>query len=151
MKNLKNLLLSIPLILSISCATLDKKNIELSKIKNVGMLIQNSGLFYEDYFTYTKIGIEKFKLKEANPIAKIYQDNLPWELVYIRVIGKQLLENGLSYKIDKSGILASIIHGTTALIEILAIQNNSRLLTSLGWKEDSANINRYVEIFRINY
>ena len=56
MSKLKNILLSATLGISLlSCATLDK-SYKINHLENVGMLIQNSSLIYEDIFTYTKVG-----------------------------------------------------------------------------------------------
>jgi len=125
--------------------------VELSHLNNAVMLIQNSSLIYEDIYTYTKPAIEKFGLTELNPIPKALQEKNLWEVDCVYSIGLPILGNLIAYQIDKTGNLAKIINGVTAAVQVFAIQNNSKLLMARGWKENSSNIKRYVEIFRINY
>jgi len=155
MKNKKSLAaLALSLGLITSCVTLDKKGIKLSHLNNAAMLIQNSSLIYEDVYTYTKPAIEqfgKFGLYESNPIPRALQEKNLWELDLAYSMGLPILGNLIAYKIDKTGNLAKIVNGVVAAVQVFAIQNNSKLLVSRGWKENSSNVNRYVEIFRINY
>ena len=143
--------LALSLGLATSCVTLDKKAIELSYLENAGMLIQNSSLIYEDIYTYTKPAIEKFGLFELNPIPRAFQQKNRWDLDCVYSMGLPILGNLIAYKIDKTGTLAKIVNGVTAAVQVFAIQNNSKLLIERGWKENSSNINRYIEILRVNY
>jgi hypothetical protein len=147
---LKNILLTIPLALSISCASIPKD--KYHHLENMGMLIQNSSLHYEDIFTYTKPAMEKYECIEENKLAKYFQDRNQWELDYAFFgLGIPILSNLASYQIDKTGTLAKIVNGALALGQIITIQHNSEVLQSLGWKENTINKNRYVEIFRWDY
>jgi len=144
---LKNILLTIPLALSISCATIPKDN----DIKNAGMLIQNASLIYEDQYVYTRYGLDNYGAIEGNPIAKFFLDRRMDDLWYATSIGATITGNLIANKIDKKGNLAKVINGSIALMEVWCIQRNSRLLTPWGFKENTINKNRYVEVFRWSY
>ncbi|MFA6074016.1 MAG: hypothetical protein WC758_07915 [Candidatus Woesearchaeota archaeon] len=151
---LKNILLTIPLALSISCATLDKN--KLNSLENVGMLVQNCSLINED-IRLTKVGTTQFGVGEANPIAKIFVDDKRWNELYIYSTGAMILGSYLSYKVDKTGLLAKVVNGTIALAEVFAISMWINLdysnyeVANKKWKENTSNKNRYVEIFRWDY
>lgn len=120
--------------------------------ENLYMAMQNAYLDYNDLYLQTIPALNENWAEEQNPITKYLFESGNIELKYLLNIAVIFGGNFLSYKIDKTGKLATAVNIGLSLSQMDAlIKNNKQYLKATSKLPKGMNFPIRVELFHLRY